>query len=736
MAGAASPAKDGFLERLEAGRFPAPLSRRTLEDAGVSRAGLAALFESQLLSRRLDLEARRLGAGRRTYYSIGSAGHEGNAALAHVFRLTDPAFLHYRSGAFYLERARKLPGETPLWNMALSFAASAEDTISGGRHKVIGSKALNIPPQTSTIASHLPKAMGAAFAIALARTLKSSDCEWPHDAVALCSFGDASANHSTAQGAINAAASAAYRGLPMPIVFVCEDNGIGISALTPAGWIASAFSNRAGLAYAAADGRDAIDALCGAREAETIARRARRPVFLHLRMVRLMGHAGSDIESGYRDARAIAAEADDDPLLHTARRAIETIGVSQDDVIALYAELSDRARRVMETACDRPKLASAADVSKSLVPRPRAAVRRPSRPRDTAPDDARARAEPQHMSRLISLVLADEMARDRRVVVFGEDVAKKGGVYGATTKLLAKFGPARVFDTILDEQSILGMAIGLAQNGFIPVPEIQFLAYVHNAEDQIRGEAATLSFFSGGQYANPMVIRIAGLAYQKGFGGHFHNDNSIAVFRDIPGVILACPSDGADAVRLMREAFRLAREEGRVVVFLEPIALYQTKDLLREGDGAMTSVFDEVDGAAPFGAARVIGDGDGLAIITYGNGTYLSRRAAAALRRDAIDARIVDLRWLAPLSIDAIVEAVGPCRNALIVDECRRAGSPSEELIAGFVDRALPHRLARVTGEDCFIPLGPAAETVLVSEAQIVDAAKALCGRGRAEAAE
>ena len=137
----------------------------------------------------------------------------------------------------------------------------------------------------------------------------------------------------------------------------------------------------------------------------------------------------------------------------------------------------------------------------------------------------------------------------------------------------------RVFDTILDETTILGTAIGLAHNGFIPVPEIQFLAYLHNAEDQLRGEASTLSFFSSGQYQNPMVIRIASLAYQKGFGGHFHNDNSIAVLRDLPGVIVACPSNGPDAAKMLRTCMRLAYEEGRVVVFLEPIALYMTKDL-------------------------------------------------------------------------------------------------------------------------------------------------------------
>ena len=737
MAGAIAASADGFLKRLQDGRLPDPLTQTTLTDAGASVRDLAALFESQLTSRRLDLEARRLGAEKRGFYSIGSSGHEGNAAVARAFRVDDMAFLHYRSGAFYIERASKVPGETPIWNMALSFVASSEDPISGGRHKVIGSKPLFIPPQTSTIASHLPKAMGAAFSIALARTQKKSDAAMPLDAVTLCSFGDASANHSTAVGAINAAAHTGYRGLPLPLVFVCEDNGIGISVPTPDGWIAANYGARPGLRYVAGDARDVVDALRAAREAEYCARIQRKPVFLHLRTVRLMGHAGSDLESGYRDRTQIESEADQDPLLHTARRLIDAGAMSKDDIISLYEDIGGRVRRAMEMACSRPKLECAASVKDAIVPAKkfrRAPI--PGRLSPRAPDDTRAKSEPQHMSRLISLALADEMERDSAVTVFGEDVGKKGGVYGATTKLQPKFGPARVFDTILDEQSILGIAIGLAHNGFIPVPEIQFLAYVHNAEDQLRGEAASLSFFSKGQYTNPMVVRVAGLAYQKGFGGHFHNDNSVAVFRDIPGIILACPSNGAEAVAMLRESFRLARDEGRVVVFLEPIALYGTKDLLEDGDNKMTAIFDEIEMSAPFGQPNIIGDGDDLSIVTYGNGTFLSQQAAAQLAAKNIKARIVDLRWLTPLPIDATIEAIGKRKNVLIVDECRKTGSPSEELIAEFTDRNLGYNVARITGDDTFIPLGPAANTVLISAADIEKAALNLVAGTKKQAAE
>jgi 2-oxoisovalerate dehydrogenase E1 component len=449
-----------------------------------------------------------------------------------------------------------------------------------------------------------------------------------------------------------------------------------------------------------------------------------------------MGHAGSDIEGGYREKAEIEREANDDPLLHSARRIIEETGASTEDIETLYADISARVGRAMEAVCDRPKLSTSAEVCAPLTPARNLSVPRKTALAKGAPDDARARREPQHMSRLISLALAEAMERDRDIVVFGEDVAKKGGVYGATTRLQPKFGPARVFDTPLDEQSILGLAIGLAHNGYIPVPEIQFLAYVHNAEDQLRGEAASLSFFSNGLYANPMVVRVAGLAYQKGFGGHFHNDNSVAVFRDIPGAILVCPSSGQEAVKLLREAFRLARQENRVVIFLEPIALYGTKDLLNDGDGAMTAVFDEIEGDAPFGAPNVIGDGSDLAIVSYGNGTHLSRRAMNTLEQNGVDARLIDLRWLTPLPIEAVIDAIGPRRNVLIVDECRKTGGPAEEIIAQFSDRGLTYNLKRVTGVDTFIPLGPAANEVLVSERDIVAASYSLLGVKSAKAAE
>jgi 2-oxoisovalerate dehydrogenase E1 component len=729
---AAQAVHEKFLAALAEGRLPGRGDAPDPGAIGLSRADATDIFLSQLPSRQMDRLSRTLQARGEGFYTIGSSGHEGNAAVAAALRVTDMAFLHYRSNAFQLHRARQRPGGTPAWDMLLSFAASSEDPISGGRHKVIGSKPLNIPPQTSTIASHLPKAVGAAFSIGIARRLGMDDLPLPGDAVVLASFGDASANHSTAQGAFNTAGWAAHQGTPMPLVFLCEDNGIGISTRTPAGWIEAQFRQRAGLHYIQCDGTDLAAAYRGAKEAADYARRTRRPVFLHMGTVRLYGHAGSDVQGAYLPKALIEADEARDPLLKGAALMIEQGWMSAAEITGAYDEIGATLARQAEAAILRPKITTATGVMASLVP-PKRDVARSNSPAD---DDRKAMFgsdwgqmdKPMHMARLLSWALADLMLAHKEIVVAGEDVGPKGGVYNVTAKLHQRFGSARVINTLLDEQAILGLAIGMAHNGFVPMPEIQFLAYVHNAEDQIRGEAATLSFFSDGQYTNPMVIRIAGLGYQKGFGGHFHNDNSLAVFRDIPGLVLAVPSNGRDAVAMLRECVRLAREEQRVVVFVEPIALYMTRDLHEEGDGLWTSIYEAPGEGTPIrlGDVGVHGDGTDLAIVTYGNGYYLSRQAEKLLAADGIRARVIDLRWLGPVDEDKLVAAVGDAKRILIVDECRITGSQSEALMATFAERTPDKKFARIAADDSFIPLGKAATLTLPSRESIVAAAKEL----------
>ena len=695
------------------------------------------LFESQLVSRHLDLMARVLRVKNKVFYTIGSSGHEGNAMVARLTRHTDPAFLHYRSGAFMAERFRKLPGMDPIMDSALSFAASKDDPASGGRHKVWGSKPLWVLPQTSTIASHLPKALGTAVAIEQASRIKHA-LPVPADSIAICSFGDASSNHATAQTAFNTAQWTAYQKLPAPVLFVCEDNGIGISVKTPGGWIATAFRNREGLDYFYADGLDLAEGYEQVALAVYHCRTTRRPTFLHLRTTRIMGHAGTDFEIEWRSFEELMAIEASDPLLRSAAIALESGLFSRVSLLAKYQAVRKQCFAAAEEADRRPKLTVLADVIAPLAPYTKDLVAAEAKRADYAAqrvavfggtDKLPENLPPRHLAIQINNALHDLFCKYPETLLFGEDVAQKGGVYTVTKGLHKSFKSARVFNTLLDETMILGLAQGYANMGLLPIPEIQYLAYFHNACDQIRGEAASLQFFSNNQYKNPMVVRIAGLGYQRGFGGHFHNDNSITALRDIPGLVVGCASRGDDAAMMLRTLVALAKVDGRVSIFLEPIALYMTKDLYEAGDGQWLTAYPPLDRVMPLGEGRVYNEAaDDLVIITYGNGVPMSLRAAREIEKKlGWKVRIVDLRWLVPLNEASIAEHAKSARRILVVDEGRHSAGVGEGVITAIVEAGQGAKpLKRVVGVDTFTPLAGAALLVLPCEANIVAAAMAL----------
>jgi 2-oxoisovalerate dehydrogenase E1 component len=707
---------------------------------GTSLTGRMALavFDAMLASRHLDLAARYLRKEGPGVYTIGSAGHESNAAIAAALRPTDPALLHYRSGGFYCARAQQVPGSTPLQDVLLGLVAAADEPISGGRHKVFGNPALAVIPQTSTVASHVPRAMGVAFAIERAPRVGVRSA-WPKDAIVACSFGDASVNHSTALGALNAAEYTVHQGLKMPALFCCEDNGFGISVRTPRDWVNAAWSERPHLRYFSAEGSDIAGVYDAAVAAADYVRSSRRPAFLHLRCVRFLGHAGTDAEIGYRSRTEISEDLERDPLVHAACLLAQAGVAEPAELLANYDEVAAEVRRLADDAANHRRLSTGSEVMEPIARR---------RPEVVATDVARAAspdarasvfggrlpedAGPLTLAESINATLTDALAIRPELLVFGEDVGRKGGVYGVTRGLQRRFGVTRVFDTLLDEQSILGVALGCGVSGLLPVPEIQYLAYLHNAEDQLRGEAATLPFFSNGQYRNPIVLRLAGYGYQKGFGGHFHNDDAVAVLRDIPGLVVASPALPDDAAAMLRTCLAAASVDGSACVFLEPIALYHTRDLFGDGDGAWVAPYsppsDWMECHSPIGSARTHGDGTDLTIVTFANGTYMSLRVARRLASAGIDARIVDIRWLAPLPIADILREAEATGRVLVVDETRRSGGVSEGIVSALVDANFEGRICRVTSQDSFVPLGEAANQVLLQEAEIEAAARSLVG--------
>jgi 2-oxoisovalerate dehydrogenase E1 component len=470
------------------------------------------------------------------------------------------------------------------------------------------------------------------------------------------------------------------------------------------------------LAFARAAGDDPSATLATAQELVSWVRANRHPAVLHLRTVRFLSHAGADLETAYRSGQEIRADFERDPLLAFARWLVSAGGRTGAGLADEYLDLRERIRERAVAATARPQLQTAEAVARPLAPRSPAAVAELAGVGDAG--------ERLTLAQAVNAGLADVLERHPETLVFGEDVAVKGGVYGVTRGLRDRFGEARVFDTLLDETSILGLALGTAVSGFVPIPEIQYLAYLHNAEDQLRGEAATLQFFSRGAYRNGMVVRVQGYGYQKGFGGHFHNDNAIGVLRDIPGLVIASPVRPADAAPMLRTCVAAAKADGSVCVFLEPIARYHTRDLHDDGDeGWLQAAGTE---HVPVGAAFTHRLGDDLTLVTWGNGLYLSLRVARRLRERGIGATVVDLRWLAPLPLEEVLREAMATGRTLVVDETRRTGGVGEGIVAELVDAGYAGRHARVSSKDSFVPLGDAAGLVLLSEDEIEAAALAL----------
>ncbi len=730
-----------FVQQWQGESVAAPRDdQAVLAGSALDVCGFRELFESQLISRHLDLMARVLRVQNKVFYTIGSGGHEGNAMVARLSRHTDPAFLHYRSGGFMAERFRKILGMDPVIDSALSFAASKDDPASGGRHKVWGSKPLWVLPQTSTIASHLPKALGTAVAIEQARRI-GHDLPIPADSIAICSFGDASSNHATAQTAFNAAAWTAYQKLPAPVLFVCEDNGIGISVKTPSGWVASNFQRRSHLDYFFANGLDLAEGYAQVQRAVEHCRTTRRPTFLHLMTTRVMGHAGTDFEIEWRSIEELVSVESGDPLLRSAAIGLSSGVYDKTALLALYEATRKRCFAAAEEADRRPKLERLDEVMAPLAPYSPDRVKAEAERTDyqqarleafDSEEDLPENQPPRHLAIQIGQALHDIMAKYPQSLLFGEDVAQKGGVYTVTKGLHKAFRNRRVFNTLLDETMILGLAQGFANMGMLPIPEIQYLAYFHNAADQIRGEASSLQFFSNDQYRNPMVMRIASLGYQKGFGGHFHNDNSITALRDIPGLVVGCASRGDDAATMLRTMMALARVDGRVCAFLEPIALYMTKDLHEAGDGQWQFAYPAPGTAMPLGEGRIYHEAaDDLVIFTFGNGVPMALRAARTIEAEqGWQVRVIDLRWLVPLNDAFIAAQAKTAKRIIVLDEGRKSAGVGEGVISAIVEGGAGAKpLRRVVGADTFTPLAGAALLVLPGEGEVVAAARDLATR-------
>lgn len=704
------------------------------------------VFEAQLISRHLDLAARWLHSFNAGFFTVGSSGHEGNAAVAIALRPDDPALLHYRSGGFYCARAAQVSGSDPIHDVLRGLAASAGDPVSGGRYKLFANPALRaIPTAATPTASHLPKAVGMGYALGLGRPVEPAGgaADWPPDALVVCSFGDAAANRASATTAFNAAGWLDRAGQRLPVLFVCEDNGASGSATSPDGWVADTLRFRPGLHYFAADGCDVAATYDAASRAVAWVRKHRRPAVLHLDVVSLMSPASAGADA-VRPAGELAAVVARDPLVATARLLVEAGIATPEELIARYDDVGWRVRRAAEEVLGEPKLASVNEIISTLAPRHPARVAREVITvggRLGADDAVRAKAfggslpeaaGPLTLAQTISAALVDGALGYPQMIIMGEDVVDPSDGTSATAGLRERLGPQRVVDTVPDETALLGLSLGCGLAGMLPVAQVESLAYLRHAEGQLRDEAATTQFFSRGGYRNPMVLRVPGLAHQPGFEGHFRNDNAIGMLRDIPGLVVAVPARAEDAAPLLRTCLAAAVTDGSVCVFCEPVALYDTTDLYAADDGQWRSEYvapgDWGGAHVPIGHARVYLEGSGadLTIITFGNGVRMSLRIARALAAEDVGTRVVDLRWLSPLPVADIVRESSETGRVLVVDETRRSGGVGEGVLAVLVDAGYVGAARRVAAVDSFVPLGPAAEQVMISEEQIMRGARSL----------
>jgi 2-oxoisovalerate dehydrogenase E1 component len=696
---------------------------------------LLALLDAELTSRWLDVAARRLRAAGRGVPHAGSAGREGVAAGALALRPTDPVLPTYPPGAFHLARAALAGRRGAVADLA--FALTTGDQLSPRAHHLAiepavpavvggaggpgtgpaGSNGTAATLPTAPGARHLPRALGVAWALGRQLRSRARDrvaLRWPDDALAVGGFVAADANHATVIGTINAASWAAQQGLPLPLLLVCEDDGGSGPVRLPRTFLRGAYEQRPGLRYRFADtAGDPGDVLATAREAAELARAERIPVILHLACANLLA---PDPE--------LAA----DPLVPLMTALVRRGVIDGTGVGALFLDARDRVSAAVDDVVQRPN-GGRREAPAGLVPRPdpvaEVAIRVPEAAERTRafpaglPEDG----PPMTLAASLGRSLLDAGLASREVIVLGADVARSGGRFGVTENLQRRLGAARVLDTLPDEEALLGLALGAGASGLLPVVELPHVGALQRVAAQLRVDAAGV----------PLVVRVpwfAGVPTEDVAAA----DLGIGMLRDQPGLLVACPAHPSDAPGILRTAVAAAQVDGVTVVLLEPVALYHERDMVGAGDRAWLAPYPAPAAWSavhvPVGRASVWGSGTDVTIVAFGTGLRRSLRAAEALGRIGIGARVVDLRWLAPLPVEDVVREADLTGRMLIVDETRRTGGVSEGLVTSVLEAGFGGRLARITSSDVRGRPGIDAARQLPTQNEIEDTARALCASG------